>query len=83
MFEAYSLWRPALLPLCLRASARTGQNHSTVLFQDSAITSGKNSENREQKQTCLHSAEVHPVFAELQNHRPLDSKTDISHAQLF
>ena len=41
MAEAYSLLRPALLPLCLRASSRTGQNHCTVLFQDSAITSGK------------------------------------------
>ena len=49
MAEAYSLLRPALLPLCLRTSSRTGQNHSTVLFQDSSITSGKTIVLRTQK----------------------------------
>ena len=41
MAEAYSLWRPALPPLCMRASSRTGQKPSTVLFQDSAIMVAK------------------------------------------
>ena len=33
--------RPALPSLCLRAGSRTGQKHSTVLFQDSAIMVAK------------------------------------------
>ena len=51
--EANSLWRPAFPPLCLRASSRTGQNHSPVLFQDSAITSGKTIVLRTQKPNYL------------------------------
>ena len=53
--------RPVLPPLCLRASSRTGQKPSTVLFQDSAITSGK---TRFAKKTIFLSAKLIRVFAQ-------------------
>ena len=72
MPEAYSLWRPVLLPLCLRACSRTGQNHSTVLFQDSAIMVAKTIALCAQK----------PNYQET-NVRLSNSKSNISNAQPF